>query len=109
MPLGYTCSEPAKAFPGQTSHSGKGKLKQKAHVLAVLNRKRAKPPAEISRPSNTSAIGPPLAPSLSPAGTPGLFNYGRICWLRCAPQQYTLQGSTTPSYASPLATLATFA
>ena len=43
-------------------------------------------PLSSSRLPNTSAIGERSSPS------PGLFNQGRICWLRFAPQQYTLCG-----------------
>ena len=48
---------------------------------------RPQSPLARTQPLNTSAIrmlGSDLIPSW--------FNDGRICWLRCAPQQYTLQG-----------------
>ena len=53
------------------------------------------PPLHRS-PLNTSATGSP-----EPNPQPGLFNHGCICWLRFAPQQYTLSGSAAQSCLLP--------
>ena len=67
--------------------------------LLANSRTSANPPWEdATRPQSplarTQSLNTSAIRTLVPDLIPGLFNNGCICWLRCAPQQYSLQGST---------------
>ena len=65
--------------------------------LLANSRTSANPPWEdATRPQSplarTQSLNTSAIRTLVPDLIPGWFNNGCICWLRCAPQQYTLQG-----------------